>query len=304
LAKKHASFIPLLKAFFAVVVWGASFIATKIALHDVSPMTVVWLRFGIGVALLGAFVAARKEFAFVSLKELGYFSLLGFLGITFHQWLQSTGLQTSKATTTAWIVATIPIFIALLGWFILRERLGVLGVVGILLAAFGVLLVVSQGDLGALTRGRFGVIGDVLVLISAPNWAVFSVVSRRGLKKHPPTRMMFYVMITGWLFTSVWFTAGSGYNEVSRLTTDGWIGILFLGVFCSGLAYIYWYDALKEIPASKVGSLLYLEPLVAVVVASVFLHEALFLAAFVGGALILAGVWLVNRPNITDAPPD
>ncbi|HAL57154.1 MAG TPA: EamA/RhaT family transporter [Bacteroidetes bacterium] len=304
MAKKHASFIPLLKAFFAVVVWGASFIATKIALHDVSPMTVVWLRFGIGVALLGAFVAARKEFAFVSLKELGYFSLLGFLGITFHQWLQSTGLQTSKATTTAWIVATIPIFIALLGWFILRERLGVLGVVGILLAAFGVLLVVSQGDLGALTRGRFGVIGDVLVLISAPNWAVFSVVSRRGLKKHPPTRMMFYVMITGWLFTSVWFTAGSGYNEVSRLTTDGWIGILFLGVFCSGLAYIYWYDALKEIPASKVGSLLYLEPLVAVVVASVFLHEALFLAAFVGGALILAGVWLVNRPNITDAPPD
>ena len=294
----------MLKAFFAVVVWGASFIATKIALHDVSPMTVVWLRFGIGVALLGAFVAARKEFAFVSLKELGYFSLLGFLGITFHQWLQSTGLQTSKATTTAWIVATIPIFIALLGWFILRERLGVLGVVGILLAAFGVLLVVSQGDLGALTRGRFGVIGDVLVLISAPNWAVFSVVSRRGLKKHPPTRMMFYVMITGWLFTSVWFTAGSGYNEVSRLTTDGWIGILFLGVFCSGLAYIYWYDALKEIPASKVGSLLYLEPLVAVVVASVFLHEALFLAAFVGGALILAGVWLVNRPNITDAPPD
>lgn len=99
----------LLKAAFAVTVWGASFIATKLALREVSPVVVIWLRFGIGVVILGGFIVRRKELAFPSRRELGYFALLGFLGITFHQWLQVTGLVTAKATTTAWIITTIPI---------------------------------------------------------------------------------------------------------------------------------------------------------------------------------------------------
>jgi drug/metabolite transporter (DMT)-like permease len=63
-----------------VVVWGASFIATKVALRDVSPVTVVWLRFAIGVAILGAAVFLRSEFAWPRRKELAYFALLGFVG--------------------------------------------------------------------------------------------------------------------------------------------------------------------------------------------------------------------------------
>ena len=81
-------FIALLKASFAVVVWGASFIATKLALRELSPVVVIWLRFGIGIVILGWFVARRRELAFPAPKELGFFALLGFLGITFHQWLQ------------------------------------------------------------------------------------------------------------------------------------------------------------------------------------------------------------------------
>ena len=83
--KVQRSAIPYLEALFAVVVWGASFIATKLALRDVSPATVVWLRFAMGVAIQGAFTAARKEFAPPGKSELAYFTLLGFLGITFHQ---------------------------------------------------------------------------------------------------------------------------------------------------------------------------------------------------------------------------
>ena len=75
--------IGLLKATFSVAVWGASFIATKVALKDASPITIVWLRFAMGVLVLGAAVGLRKEFSFPSLKDLGYFSLVGFIGITF-----------------------------------------------------------------------------------------------------------------------------------------------------------------------------------------------------------------------------
>lgn len=287
--------IPILEALFAVTVWGASFIATKVALRDVSPITVVWLRFAMGVAILGLAVAGRRQFALPEKNEWLYFGLLGFLGITFHQWLQSTALTTSRASTTAWIVGTTPVFMALLGWLALREKLSWLQISGILLAALGVLLVVTDGDLRSISLGQFGQPGDVLVLVSSVNWAVFSVLSRRGLASHPAARMMFYVMALGWLFSSLLFFSGPGLGEIQQLSTGGWLGIGFLGVFCSGLAYIAWYDALQALPAAQLGAFLYLEPPVAVVVAAVILAEALTWAALLGGGIILLGVWLVNR---------
>ena len=282
------------KALFAVIAWGVSFIATKVALVDISPISVVWLRFGMGVIILGIAVGIRKQFALPKGIEWGYFVLLGVLGITFHQWLQSTALQTSRASTTAWIVATTPIFMALLGWLVLKEKLSWTQTSGIGLATLGVMLVVSDGDPTAISLNQFGAPGDILVLISSVNWAVFSALSRYGLKTHPATRMMFYVMTLGWLFSSILFFSGPGLDELPRLTIDGWIGVVFLGFFCSGLAYIAWYDALQVLPTGQLGAFLYLEPPVAVIVAAIILAEPVTWAAMLGGVTILGGVWMVN----------
>jgi drug/metabolite transporter (DMT)-like permease len=286
---------PYVEALFAVIVWGASFIATKIALEDISPITIVWLRFLMGVLILGLTVILRKQFTLPDKKEWSYFALLGFLGITFHQWLQSNGLQTSEAGTTAWIVSTTPVFMALLGWLILREGLGWGKTLGILIAFVGVLVVISKGKLGSISLGKFGAPGDILILISAVNWAVFSAFSRRGLRSHPASLMMFYVMSFGWLFTSLLFIPTNRFAEIGDLTVNGWMGVTFLGVFCSGLAYIAWYDALKALTTAQTGVFLYIEPLVAMVVAFLVLGEAITPASLIGGAVILFGVWLVNR---------
>ena len=104
--------VPILEVLFTVIVWGASFIATKVALRDLSPVTLVWMRFGIGVFILGLATLARRQFALPARNELGYLALVGFLGITLHQWLQSTGLQTAQATTTGWIIASILMWLA------------------------------------------------------------------------------------------------------------------------------------------------------------------------------------------------
>ena len=287
--------LPYFEAGFAATVWGASFIATKIALRDVSPVTVVWLRFAMGVIVLGLAVTLRKQFTLPKPSEWGYFALLGFLGITFHQWLQSNGLKTSEASTTAWIVATTPVFMALLGWLILKERLSLLKIAGIFLAFIGVLLVVSDGNLAALSIGTFGAPGDILILISSVNWAVFSALSRRGLKTYSASLMIFFVMLFGWLFTSVLFFGNGLAAEIPTLTFNGWLGVTFLGIFCSGLAYIAWYDALQALSTAETGVFLYIEPLIAMVVAFLILGEPVTAASLSGGAVILLGVWMVNR---------
>lgn len=293
----NTKFLPYIEVLFAVMVWGASFIATKVVLTDLSPITIVWLRFAMGVVILGVTVAMRKQFALPNKNEWGYFALLGFLGITFHQWLQSNGLITSEASTTAWIVATTPVFMALLGWLVLKEGLDWVRSLGILLAFLGVLVVVSDGNLTSISIGKFGAPGDVLILVSAVNWAVFSTLSRRGLRSYPASLMMFYVMSLGWVFTSLLFIPTNGISEIPRLTLNGWIGVLFLGIFCSGLAYIAWYDALQVLSAAQTGVFLYIEPLVAVVVAAIVLAEPITWGSLLGGAVILLGVWLVNREH-------
>ncbi len=284
-----------IEAMFAVIVWGASFIATKIALREISPVTAVWLRFSMGVIILGLAVALRNQLSLLRRSEWAYFALLGFLGVTLHQWLQSNGLQTSEAGTTAWIVSMTPVFMAVLGWIVLKEKLGWIKIAGILLAFIGVLIVVSKGDIRSISIGKFGAPGDKLILISALNWAVFSALSRRGLKTHSATLMMFYVMSFGWLFISILFFARQNISEIGKLTINGWFGITFLGVFCSGLAYIAWYDALQALTTAQTGVFLYIEPLIAVVVAFFILGEAITSALLIGGAVIILGVWLVNR---------
>lgn len=292
---ERARTLAIVEGLLAVLVWGASFIATKLAVLEVSPATLVWLRFAMGVVILGIAAHHRGELVAVTGRELAVFTGLGLIGITFHQWLQSNALVTAQASTSGWIVASTPIFIAILSRLVLREHLAPSAVAGIAMAAAGVVLVVSKGDLASLRAGHFGTPGDLLIVISAPNWAIFSVLSRRVLASQPPARVMFYVMAAGWLLSTPLLATGGGLGEVARLTATGWLSVAFLGIACSGLAYIWWYDALHRLPASQAGALLYLEPLVAMAVAAIVLGEPVRIAMILGGAVILTGVWLVNR---------
>ena len=292
---QKSKLLPYLEALFAVIVWGGSFIATKIAVGQISPVAVVWLRFAMGIPLILFVVVVRKQFAFPKGSEWLYFALLGFLGISLHQWLQSNGLKTAQATTTAWIVSTSPAFIAILGWTVLKEKLTLLQSCGIVLAMIGVLAVVSKGDVSAIAVGNFGTYGDFLILISSLNWAVVSILSRGGLKNHPSTLMTFWLMTIGWLIISAAFTSNNSLVEFANLDVRGWMAMIFLGVFCSGLAYIAWFDALSQLSAAQTGAFLFIEPLATLVVAAIVLKEQITFISILGGAVILFGIWLVNR---------
>ncbi|HEY47872.1 MAG TPA: DMT family transporter [Anaerolineae bacterium] len=290
----------------AVIFWGSSFVATKIVLRELNPTTIIPIRFGMGLLILT--VANRRgNFRPIDLKAMPMLALLGFLGITLHAWLQATGLKTVAATVTAWVIATIPVFVALLGWAFLGERLSLLRLGGIVLAASGAVTVVSGGDLRALLAGRVGTVGDILIGISALNWALFTVLSKRVLRSdaHRPTgggtgqghaiQMMLYVMAFGWIFSLPGMILDKGWLALQTLSSQGWWALVFLGIACSGLAYLFWYEALDRIAATQAGVFLYFEPLVTAVVAWPTLGEAITGVIALGGAAILLGVWLVNQ---------
>lgn len=285
----------LAKGAAAAVSWGASFVAIKVALRTLSPLPLVWLRFGLGVGVLSLFVLREREKDPLSFREWLLVGLLGFLGVPFHHLVQSTGLKTAQAATSAWIISSMPVFIALLGALFLGERMGRRRIVGLVLAAAGVLLVVTRGDPKRLWMTDPGSFGDLLVLLSALNWAVFTVVSRGFLSRHRPAPMMFKVMASGWLMTTVFFLVSGAWSPIAGLDAGGWAAVLFLGVFCSGLAYVFWYDALKSLPASRAGVLMYLNPASATVVAVAGLGEPLSVSVVTGALLITLGVWQVNR---------
>jgi drug/metabolite transporter (DMT)-like permease len=291
--RKHV--IAYIELIFAVIVWGSSFVATKVALRDLAPVTIVWLRFAVGVIVLGITSYRRRQFYLPKKRELLSFAILGFLGITFHQWLQSNGLETAQASTTAWIVATTPIFIAILSWIFLHEKILALQVLGIFLATFGVLIIVSKGNILSIFQGNFGNRGDILIAISALNWAVFSILSKRSLQGNPATQMMFFVITIGWIFTTILFLTSHSIKDLMNLTSTSLLAVIFLGLFCSGWAYIAWYDGLKLIPATQVGAFLFIEPLVTVLLSWLILGEAFYFAVVIGGLLIIFGVWFVQR---------
>jgi len=189
------------------------------------------------------------------------------------------------------------VFTALLAWIFLRETFGALRILGLAIAFVGAILVVTKGVFTEETLHLPSTLGDGLALASALNWAIFSVLSKPVLRRLPPTLMMAYVMTLGWLAILPFWGATQGWNEIAQLTAPGWIAVAFLGIFCSGVAYIFWYDALAHIDAAQVSAFIYLEPLVTMALAAVLLAEPITLIALAGGATIILGVYLVNRPT-------
>jgi drug/metabolite transporter (DMT)-like permease len=286
---------------FTVIVWGSSFVATKIALREMTPAVIAFLRFTVGVVVLLVLLLRRAEINRFKLNDLPALSLLGILGITSHQLLQANGLLTASASVTSWIVATIPVYVALLGWIFLREEMTALRVTGIILSTMGVLVVVGNGNFNSLIEGGFGTPGDRLIALSAVNWSVFIILNKHLFNKdanentQSSVGRMFVIMTIGWLFIIPWVIVDGGLRELHNVSLHGWLALAFLGVFCSGVAYFLWFHALEQIDATQASVFLYLEPIVTVIFAGIILGEPISFASLVGGAAILLGVWLVNR---------
>lgn len=284
-------------AFGAIFFWGLSFIATKVALKEVHPFTLLTLRFGIGALLLLAFQLEKDRQFLRSFTRKDWFSLffLAVIGISGHNLLQAYGLLYTTAINTGWIVAIMPIFITLAARFYLGEPITPRKAGGILLGFLGLFLVISKGEF-SLSLFRFGsTFGDFLILTSALTWTAFTIGGREFLSRVPPLTAITPILIIGCLVIFPFTWLKWEWHLLLRLSVGAWMGILFLGIFCSGLAYLFWYSALGKKDSGTVGMYLYLEPFVTLFGAHLLLGEEIYLVTLAGGGITLLGVYLATR---------
>ena len=276
---------PRIGALLAVIFWGISFVATKAALREVSPITLIFMRFAIGALLLIAIV--RKLPPRDALPQL---ALMGFLGVFVHQSLQANALTMTTATHTGWLIGVTPIWSAVLSAIVFHERFGFWKIVGLAGGFAGALLVITRGELDSRVLSLPSTRGDLLILISTVNWAVYSVIGHSTIKRLGPRVATSGAMLIGVVMLAPFFVARAGWRQIPHLTPTGWLAVLFLAVGCSALGYLFWYGALEHIEVSRVASLLYLEPLITFATAIVLLHETVSATAVIGGLIVLGSM--------------
>jgi drug/metabolite transporter (DMT)-like permease len=286
---------PRLAALLAVVLWGLSFVATKAALREISPITLIFTRFALGVGLLLGMVAVRYRTAWPPRDTWPSLALMGLVGITIHQLLQAFGLRLTTAVQTGWLISLIPIWSAVLSVFVLKERFGPMKLAGLLGGFVGALLVITRGKFDRELLQLPSTRGSFLILLSTVNWAIYSVLGHATIKRLGSTRATAGAMFFGWLMLAPLFISQQGWRELPNLSATGWAAVLFLGIGCSGLGYLFWYGALEKIEVSRVAAFLYLEPLVTLIAAVLLLNEPVGAATLAGGLLVLLSVFVIQR---------
>ena len=276
----------------AIIFWGTSFVATKTVLNEIKPVTIIILRLILASILLTIIALSTKRKFSINFKSHSWIFILALVAV-FHLWIQVTGLQYTTAANTGWIIGTAPVFMAILGFVFYKEKITLLQLLGILVAVAGLLLLIGKGDITNI--GLIENQGDLLVLGSAFTWGVYSMVNKKISLSYSPLMTILYLFLMMAVIIIPFNLNTETINSVINLSLISWMWILFLGIFCSGVAYVIWAQALRDMESAKVGAFLYFEPLVTVIAAWFFLREEITLLMILSGLLITAGVFIVNK---------
>jgi drug/metabolite transporter (DMT)-like permease len=276
----------------AVIIWGWSFVATKILIAEFGPVEIFALRLAIGLPVLAAVLLLKRVPVRFARADAGPL-LVGGAIFTAHFLVQIAGLVTTTATNTGWIIAVSPLVVAILSFFFLRERIGWGGVAGIVIAMAGVLVLVSRGRLTNLDWLRST--GDWLVLASAVTWATYTVVTRDLVRRRDPLAVTFAIMIIGAACAVILVATTGDLSSLGAISPRGLAALLYLGIPGLALGHWFWQEGVAKLGATRAGLYLYLEPLATLALAVPLLGEPFGLFTVLGGGLVLAGVYVGQR---------
>ena len=271
----------------ANLIWGTTFVATKPMLDRVPPLTLATARFAVALLVLLPLLARTGA----KPARGSSVAVMGFTGVFLVYLCQNVGLQYTSAANGALVHGGIPIFAALIAAPVLRERITWARSLGICSSLAGVAIVVLMG--GGAKIG-LSVAGDTLVLGSALALAAYFVLCRLAFPSGNSLALVAGVTRYGLLFL-----VPAGLVELlvvgmARPTFGDLLGLLYLGVAASALAFVLWGYGLGQLEAAQATVFANLNPLVGLVVAALLLGEPITSPRLCGGMLIVAGVWIAT----------
>jgi drug/metabolite transporter (DMT)-like permease len=274
----------------AVLIWSVSFVATKIAFRAFPPLTLGALRFIFAAVMLGVILWIQRGLVIPAPRDLLRLCVSGVLGITIYFSMENLGVQMATAADAALIVSAYPAITMLLEMVIYRNAISWIRFVGVGLAIMGVFLIIKESS---SIGGTHRLSGDVVLTVTGIVWTFYNFVTRKVVNQYPTVAVTFYQTVAGavaflplaWLEREKWRIP----------TTESLSALLYLGVFCSVIAFLLYAYGLKRLASSTAVTLMNLVPVFGVVFAVIFLHETMSGSQFIGGAIVIAGIVLSVR---------
>jgi len=269
-----------------LVFWASAFAGIRAGLEAYAPGHLALFRFLVASTVLVGY-AALTRMRMPEVRDLPTILLLGFLGFTVYHVAVAYGEVSVTAGAASLLIASGPVFTAFLARVFLGERLNVWGWLGIAVSFLGVALVaLGEGEGVRFDQGAF------LILLAAFSTSLYFVFQKPYLKKYSAFQFTSYTIWAGTFFMLV-FLPGLAHS-VQIASLDATLAVVYLGIFPAALAYMTWTYALSQAPASIVTSFLYLSPVLAILIAWVWLGELPLALSMIGGFLSLLGVVLVT----------
>jgi drug/metabolite transporter (DMT)-like permease len=269
------------------------------AAGPVGPSQVATLRFVFGAVFILLLVLGRRETRFLAeaVKKDGLpIALLGAVGVFLTFFLMHEGIETTSASTAAVVFSMNPVFTVLIASLALRERLGLLGWLGVGIGLLGAFAAITGFKLsGLFSRDDF--LGSLLVLISAVTWSVYTVYGKKYSERYGSLVLSFLTMVVGSVLLSVLLTVQGGWGEMAGYDLRAWVWLLYLGIITVGVGYILYFGGMRRVPASRGASLFYLKPILAVFIAYLALGEPISYSLLFASLMVAAGILLVTLPR-------
>lgn len=278
-----------LAALLTIVIWGTTFISTKVLLADFQPVEILFFRFVMGLLALTAAYPHRLKGT--GLRREITFAAAGLCGICLYYLLENIALTYTMASNVGVIISVAPFFTAILGRLFLKEeeRLKADFFVGFAVAMVGIFLISFNGS-----KLELNPLGDLLALLAALVWAIYSVLTKKisayGYHTILTTRRIFFY---GILFMIPALFLFDFKLDLARFANPVYLlNIVFLGLGASALCFVTWNFAVKVLGALKTSVYIYMIPVITVVTSVLILREKITVLAGIGTILTMAGLFL------------